>query len=272
MEKLKVNTDVIKRLKDIKRLSRKIHRYFEADDIHVFRTETKKLRALLRLVGTDRIEGKKPALPKHLKDLYRVLGAIRSLQLQQQNISAAIAEDGEGGMCRTYLNLLNAKEAGKMIKAETLLINKKALQKEMQRITGAVPKKIGNPGIDKFIKLTGNRLQQLANEEILSEESLHMLRKSLKDLLYCWSYIKADLTLSPAFPTRKDIRKIVDLLGDFRDILMGIVQLDSDLIYINNESERTWLLNIRTQWQHRKDEIKRQVNIELPKLKFDSVI
>lgn len=53
---------------------------------------------------------------------------------------------------------------------------------------------------------------------------------------------------------------------------MGIVQLDYDLIYINNESERTLLLNIRTQWQYRKDEIKRQVYAELPKLKLDVVI
>lgn len=215
MKKLKVNTDIIKRLKNINKLSRKIYRYFEAEDIHVFRMETKKLRALLRLVGTDRTEGERPVLPKHLKDLYRVLGAIRSLQLQQQNISAAITEDGEGGRCRTYLNLLNAKEAGKTIKAETLLINKKSLQKEMQRITGAVPKKIGKPGIDKFIKLTGNRLQQLASEETLSEESLHMLRKSLKDLLYCWAYVKADIELSAAFPPKKIYAKLLICLGIF---------------------------------------------------------
>jgi CHAD domain-containing protein len=274
MKKIRVIADVKKRLKRIDKLSRQIHRYFEAEDIHMFRMETKKLRAILRLIGTDRIKGKKLVLPKHLKGLYRVLGAIRSLQLQQQNISAAITEDGNGGMCATYLNLLNAKEADKMIKAESLLINNKALQKEKQRISGVVPAKIGKLRIDKFIKSTGSRLQQLANEETLSDESLHMLRKLLKDLLYCWSYIKADIApASPSFPSGiEDIRKIVDLLGDFQDIFMSIIQLESDYIYINNERERTLLLDIRTKWQHKKDEIKKQVNTELPKLKLSLLI
>lgn len=272
MKKLKVNRGVEKRLKKIDKLSQKIHRYFEAEDIHIFRMETKKLRAFLRLIGTDRLKGNKLVLPKHLKNLYRVLGAIRSLQLQQQNISAAITEDGNGGVCKTYLNLLNAKAAGKMIKAESMLINKKALQKEMRRIAGAVPAKIGKSGIGKFIKSTASRLQKLVKEEILSDESLHTLRKLLKDMLYCWSYIKANPALSPAFPSKKGIRRIVDLLGDFRDIFMGIVQLDSDYIYIEDEREHAVLLNIRTKWQQKRNEIKRQINTELPKLKFDLVI
>ena len=272
MKKLKVNRSIEKRLKKIDKLSQKIHRYFEAEDIHIFRMETKKLRAFLRLIGTDRFKGNKLVLPKHLKSLYRVLGAIRSLQLQQQNISAAITEGGNGGVCKTYLNLFNAKAAGKMIKAESMLINKKALQKEMRRIAGAVPAKIGKSGIGKFIKSTASRLQKLVKEEILSDESLHTLRKLLKDMLYCWSYIKANPALSPAFPSKKGIRRIVDLLGDFRDIFMGIVQLDSDYIYIEDEREHAVLLNIRTKWQQKRNEIKRQINTELPKLKFDLVI
>lgn len=269
MKKLKTNRGIEKRLKKIDKLLQKIHRYFEAEDIHIFRMETKKLRAFLRLIRTDRFKANKLVLPKHLKKIYRVLGAIRSLQLQQQNISAAITEEGNGGMCKTYFNLLNAKAAGKMIKMESVLINKKTLQKEMRRIAGAVPAKIGKSGIGKFIKSTGSRLQKLVDEEVLSDESLHAIRKLLKDMLYCWSYIKADLALSKTFPSKKDIRRIVDLLGDYRDIFMGIVQLDSDYIYIEDEREHVLLLNIRTKWLQKKNEIKRQISTELPKLKID---
>lgn len=266
---MKVITDIEKRFKKIDKVSRQIHEHFEAEDIHVFRVEAKKLRALLRLAGTDRIKKKPPSLPNHLRNLYRILGAIRSLQLQQQNIRAAAEEDGSA-VCETYLNLLNAKEAGKMINAERLLLNKKAFRKERRRISSAIPVKISRSGINKFIKSTGSSLQKLANEGILSDESLHVLRKLLKDLMYCWPYIRADIALAcPAFPLRmEDIQKIVDLLGDFQDIFMGIIQLESDYIYINNEDERELLLNIRARWQQKKDEIKGQVSKELPVAKL----
>lgn len=262
---MKVITDIEKRFKKIDKVSRKIYGHFEAEDIHVFRVETKKLRALLRLAGTDRIKGKKLVLPKHLKDLYLLLGAIRALQLQQRNIRAAAEGDGSP-MCETYLNLLNAKEAGKMINAERLLSNKKAFKKERRHISSAIPAKISKSRINKFIKSTGSSLQKLVNEEVPSDESLHMLRKLLKDLMYCWPYISADVALAyPAFPSRmEDIQKIVDLLGNFQDIFMGIIHLESDYIYINNEIERELLLNIRARWQEKKDEIKKQINRELP--------
>jgi CHAD domain-containing protein len=266
---MKVITDIKKRFKKTDKVSRKIHGHFETEDIHVFRVETKKLRALLRLMGNDRIKGGKLALPGHLKDLYLILGAIRSLQLQQQNIRAAAKENGTP-LCDTYLNLLNAKEAGKMINAERLLINKKAFKKERRHISSAIPAKISKSGINKFIKSTGRSLQKLANEEIPSDESLHMLRKLLKDILYCWPYIRADIALAyPAFPSRiEDIQKIVDLLGDFQDIFMGIIQLESDYIYINNENERELLLNIRAEWLQKKNEIRNRVNTTLPMAKL----
>jgi CHAD domain-containing protein len=273
MKKIEVITDIEKRLKKIDKVSLQIQGHFETEDIHVFRVEIKKLRALLRLMGTDRVKRKKLTIPRHLKDLYRKLGAIRSLQLQQQNITAAVKKD-HGAACETYLNLLNAKEAGKMIDAERLLTNRKAFRKDRRHISDVIPTKVSKSRINKFIKSTGSHLQKLANEAILSDESLHMLRKLLKDLMYCWPYIKADIAVAyPAFPSRmEDIQKVVDLLGDFHDIFMGIIQLESGYIYINNEGERESLLNIRAEWQQKKDEIKRQIDKELPKEKLCSLI
>jgi len=271
MKKMKV--DIEKRFKKIDKVSRKIHGHFETEDIHVFRVETKKLRAILRLIGTDRVKGRKPGLPKHLKDLYRILGAIRSLQLQQQNIRSAVKED-VGAVCETYLNLLNAKEAGKMVKAECSLTKKKALRKDRRQISAVIPAKVSKSRINKFITSIGSSLQKLVNEEIPSDESLHVLRKLLKDLLYCWPYIKADIALVyPAFPSKiEDIQNIVDLLGDFQDMFIGIMLLESDYINIDNEGERKLLLNIRAKWQQKKDDIKKQIKKELPRNKLGLLI
>src|SRR5690348_18289101 len=66
-------------------LFHKISHEFNAEDIHHFRVEVKKLRAFLRLLtASEKLEG--PLLPENLKSLYRYVGIIRNIQLHRHHL------------------------------------------------------------------------------------------------------------------------------------------------------------------------------------------
>jgi hypothetical protein len=85
--------------------------YFDAEDIHAFRVEVKKLQAFLHLAP----KGVKVKLPTRLGQFYRLVGQIRNLQLQQQRIRDAFLH--KDGLPQSYLTLLAIGIAGAIRRA-----------------------------------------------------------------------------------------------------------------------------------------------------------
>src|SRR6188474_1376980 len=86
MDKEALEEWIKNRLHDIGKQASSVKPGFFPERIHEFRTETKKLRAMMRLIGME--SGKEAGLPKAFHKAYRAAGAIRDRQMQLQYLAS----------------------------------------------------------------------------------------------------------------------------------------------------------------------------------------
>jgi CHAD domain-containing protein len=248
--------------KNIDKLCGKILKTFNADDIHDFRVEVKKLRAFLRLLDIKK-EGS--IIPKLLKYFYTYAGNVRNIQLYEQSLFEYIkAHDVKKP--DEYIKLLNNEK--KYWKKEARnLVKKDDFSKTKEKILKGLPAKLEKPGIKKFVqnKLDNLKLQL---EHLNDDNPLHSIRKILKDIFYNWDYIKYYAVLPASISNKEALKLLTTMLGEFIDKFMQLeflkpVYLDK----INNEDEKILLKKIRTLWLRKKRAIKEKLQPELVNLK-----
>ncbi len=230
------------------------------EEIHSFRTEIKKLKAFLRLLNIKS--------PKKLNQIYKVLGYIRILQLQTQNIGKLILE-ADIKMPFTYL-MIYAKAATYTIKAKSLIKGYHSTKKTKAAIKIIVPNKITHKAIKIFIQTELNILRPILGLKKIADESMHDIRKLLKDLQYNESYIKNDHSakLISRLYLDEQIHSLTRLLGEFHDICVAIRQLPEKFTtYTVSRDEINHLLKLRHKWQEDKDHLSKMINQKLDGLK-----
>jgi CHAD domain-containing protein len=191
---------------------------FNAEEIHNFRIEVKKLRAFLRLAATE----KKVKLPKWLHKFYRMAGLIRNLELQQERVREAFRD--KAPFPQSYLNMLDEETASNIILARKLS-KKLSIKIAKRRVLDAVPARLTKDRQREFVRNTGDRLEiPMETKGWIDDETMHDLRKCLKDLLYDRSYIKKrDARLLPVhIPDKKKLFPLTEVLGKFQDIRFGL--------------------------------------------------
>lgn len=276
-----------KRFKKINAAFRALMLHFDAEDIHDFRVEVKKLKAFLRFAGTagtagtvgtasPGTSGKGPAglkLPKKLRELYRISGTLRNLQLQQQNIRNAWPAGGAESPDH-YLYLLITESVCQVTQAKRLVKGKRSFKKEERQIIGQLPLRPGKKIAERFVRAHTSNIRDLLAVSSPTDDSFHTIRKKLKDLQYTGPYTGGHVTLpeSPerrpaGFPlTDKEIVSFTGLLGDLQDLCIGIELLQP--AYTNRvspEKERMGLVDLRRQWQKEKERKEQEVYIKLTK-------
>ena len=85
MKKKEIAEVVEDSFKTLEKLRHKILEEFDADDIHDFRVEVKKLRAFLRLVNIKKNDDE-PTIPKLLKTFYGYIGIVRNIHLLKHHL------------------------------------------------------------------------------------------------------------------------------------------------------------------------------------------
>jgi CHAD domain-containing protein len=211
--------------------------YLDAEDIHAFRVEVKKLRAFLHLGSS----GAKAKPPGRLHLFYRMVGEIRNLQLQEQRIREACLY--QSCLPHTYLNLLAIETAAAIRRARQFATSRLSIPVEERQVLSALtyPTKDNLQG---FVRKALYRLQKISdNHHPIDDDALHSLRKCLKDLPYNHPYTA-----------------LTDLLGQFQDLRSGLVFLQP--IYIDqipDAGEKKMLERIRVLWEKDKAAIKNQV-------------
>ena len=210
-------------LQDLKLYAGKISPKFNMEDVHQFRTTTKKLRSLLRLHGFE-----KKILPKNFLHLYHIAGELRNAQV----LLVEFADHGTRlpGMylwLATYI-------AGKQQQWKKHHPNRDV--KQVKQKIAAV--NLVRPSIQELRSFFNDRLQEV--HAIVScaapeDEALHTARKRIKDLVYVKQWCK------DAWPvgwnaTRQvsliSLKKLSDVAGDFNDRRVGM-----DLLALHLEQE-----------------------------------
>ena len=232
--------------------------YLDAEDIHDFRVEVKKLRAFLCLAsGREEIK-----LPRGLHHFYRIAGEIRNLQLQEERIRHAFQD--ESSLPQFYLTLLGIEAASHIRRARKFAATQLPIPADEQRLSRAIPDRLNKNSVREFARDSVRLLQTVVDHlEPIGDDILHSLRKCLKGLLYNEHFIQkeaADL-LPPALSAGKgSLTALVELLGQYQDLRSGLFLLRPHYIdQVPDAAERERLQGIRTQWEIDKAAIKRQI-------------
>lgn len=236
-----------------KKIDKYYHRLahsFKGNDIHLFRVEIKKLRAFIRLVNLSgtHVQHK---IPKSIKKLYQAFGSVRNLQLQQERIT---------GLCRdlsienpsAYLQCLLKLEKRSGKKASRLA-NSNAFKNFKKQLIEEAPIELSKQTKEAFIQKNTSRLVQLLALPLLYDETVHDVRKIIKDLVYNYEYLEFSISniIPFALNNSEAMERLTSVLGDFQDLCVGLFLLDS--INSNSPGETGVLDELKTHLRLRKE-------------------
>ena len=251
------------RFKTIHKLSHKIIKDFNADDIHDFRIEIKKLRAFLRLAAVEK-EVDEPLIPKLLKTFYGYVGIIRNIQLHRHNIFKYIT-DYSVDQPAAYIEILDTEKSYWQKETEYLM-EENDFKDDEEDIIKHLPGKLEKPSIKTFIK---NKLNELKEQlrEISDDNAIHRIRKILKDILYNYDVITGHADLPSKISNQDDLKALTSSLGDFRDKCIELEFLQAEYLdKIKDSEEKSRLLQMKNVFEKDKQLMKQQLQNSLKKL------
>jgi CHAD domain-containing protein len=247
------------RLEKISRYFHNLLKDFAPDDNHFFRVEIKKLRAFIRLANlTDPDHPHK--IPKAIKKFYHAIGDIRNLQLLQQRISS-LSEDLLIGKPSGYVQYLHNRE--KLMRGRARRIAKKISFKDFEkelvdRTSGELTEEIKNT----FVQKSKYRLEQLLSLAFFYDETLHDMRKVIKDIMYTYKYLEpaVSIVLPAVLNELEAMKTLTGALGDFHDLAVALLFLSTACpAQILQANETAKLNELKTHLQLRKENMKSRV-------------
>ncbi len=239
----------------------------DASNIHQLRVGYKKLRSHLRLFTFNGQHNQQTKAVKKLRRIYKVAGATRELQLQEQFITAALKVTGKKP--KAYLSLLQN---------QILLLKKKLAQLSAKQITSTgkavaqmhLPNQFGKNKFTIFFKAQKNAMEQIIAAGNFSDNNIHCIRKKLKDLFYNLNIYRR---YHAAQPRIKEIIKHYEILlkelGDFHDQCTAIALLQPRILKTINNSNRQILQEVKKDWLKQKQMLKKEL---VNKLKAEIII
>lgn len=224
---------------------------FEEEAVHDFRAEIKKLRAFLRLLNTG-LNKDQLNISKKIKEYYWYAGNIRNFQIHKKSISQI-----EGDKPAVYLESIK-KQVESLQGALRSLDSPSNFDKPGKMIRNWVANP-GKPSVKKFVHQKADEFKELL-VLIEQDEILHAIRKLLKDLLYNWKYIKPYGSLLPvAIATKKQIKELTEILGEFCDRHVGIHLLDTYQLTSSHPADKDILREIISKWEAEKNKLRSKI-------------
>jgi CHAD domain-containing protein len=215
-----------RRIKKVKKEYHRLEDHYDEEPLHDYRAEMKKLKAFIRLLNINRSPGKKIRIGKKMKDVYRLSGDVRNLQLHQQRIKDIVEKrslDHPG----SYMKFLDEEKtnAAEHLKSAT---KKLSFHQFSKNIFDGKPFRIDDHDINRYFVQQLNILAILLVEPSLSDENLHEARKILKDIGYNRSYLSEALPLTiPALISDPDqTDNMTQKLGAFHDVCVSLAFLE----------------------------------------------
>ncbi|HWH63303.1 MAG TPA: CHAD domain-containing protein [Ginsengibacter sp.] len=257
--------------RNLKKHFRKIKKHFDAEAIHEFRVEYKKLRAFLRLIS--KVTGRKETakISGKLKRCYAVAGSLRDLQLQQQRFLKISAQEVEKPSA--YIHLLNKYIRASQTRLRKLLL-KKTLDKNKKNSEQFIPCAIGSSHFRNYVEDIWASIFTTIEQENISDKDIHKVRKHLKDLFYNFKELvrnEDDVATLKAIVGKdeKDFDQLLEEIGIYLDICNAIDLLKPQRIHKLNKEDQESLIRIKMRLLQDESKLKRSIEQkivdELPK-------
>ncbi|HEX5155191.1 MAG TPA: CHAD domain-containing protein [Parafilimonas sp.] len=264
MKKKEIAEVVEESFKILEKLRRKILEEFDADDIHDFRVEVKKLRAFLRLVNIKK-DDDEPTIPKLLKTFYGYIGIVRNIHLLRHHLFKYIT-DSSAKKTTAFLKLMSSDEDFWKKEGVELMIDNN-FKDVKEKILEALPGKLEKSRIKKFI---GDKLSDLGKllEDLDDDHQMHSTRKILKDILYTWRFTKHHADLPEIIAGEDKLKSLTSVLGDFMDKSVEIEFLQPSYVdKIKSKKEKSLLLDLKNYWISEKNKLREEFTPVLISLK-----
>lgn len=265
MNKQQVSHTTKKLFTELKKYTKKFAKNTTVEDIHRYRVIYKELRALLRMIGSLNIYADKPIVSKHLKSTYKICGAIRDLQLEQQRLKQSSKQELK--ILKSYLHLLKTKLIQlKAALAESVVTkNKPATNNSAAEILS-----------DKhFVRQCLHYEQQqwasvctIIQSGYFTDDKLHRIRKILKDFFYNldWCNRKQKKKIFHLLNIAKDeayFKNLTDQMGAYQDICSSIIFLKKQEPNKIHKQCAELLMQTKKKWEKEKAASKKVLIMQL---------
>jgi len=154
---------------------------FDADKIHGFRVEYKKLRAFLRMMASVENGYREINISKNLKKAYHISGSIRDLELQVQRILEISKNDSR--KATDYIEVLRNEEQ-KLGPELFTLLDEKPISESKKKTDSILPDHFGVEDFLNFVDIKWLSIKTVIISENFSDDNIHSIRKNLKDIVY----------------------------------------------------------------------------------------
>lgn len=246
--------------KKFKKLFNKIEKHFDADDIHEFRVEFKKLRAFLRLLGLEIADAENLDMPRNLKEIYTVNGKIRELQLQILRIDDIVNAKEK---LPNYRNILK-KEIKKLKRELKFWLKHEQVSEMEEKINVHLPESLKAATIKNFSSFKFSNIMALFTGKFIADESLHRIRKNIKDILYVYKIFEEYriVNMEELFGDKLKFDHaalVAEELGKFNDLCIALTLLRPEWLSSVKETEKMQLEKISRHWMEEKEILKQQL-------------
>ena len=240
---------------------------FSLDDIHDFRVEIKKLKAFLRLLQRNSDKPEKLKFPGFLNKIYKSLGSVRELQLQEKKLEKAVS--GENILLLNTFSDLHEQYDLVREKTKALFDYKDSWRKADTRIKKFIPEELTEDDVESYLRFKVRELKKILSLKRPSITQLHEMRKILKDLQYNHTYWKdARLAEGQTLPSVDEIKDIGSQIGDLHDIYASTIILKSSIKNRSiDEDERKRLIEVRLSWNRDRDTLRKTIDGVLNKFR-----
>lgn len=189
--------------------------------VHDFRTGIKKLRAILRLLSCNGDGNIK--IPGKLKKLYRACGELRDMQMFEEYL---LQKRGDNELIK-FVKEESSRRKFSIQKIPAQIILKASLEK----LIAEIPENIDAETCKIFMNEKRKSCNNIFKQKKQTDESIHSLRKSLKDMVYVSEFIMNETHISCSYVFNKinisRVKKINHKLGLYNDINVFLSLLDN---------------------------------------------
>jgi CHAD domain-containing protein len=268
MDQAQIKNITNSRYRKLKKHIERVAESFDAEAIHQFRVEYKKLRAFFRMLSQGEDAGGEIKILKKLKKGYNVSGYIRDLQLQQLRIMEA--SKPEPKKPQAYLTLLQ-KEIDKLKPELVEIFSENPVTESKKKTDAAVPEEFFDLQFNSFVKKKHADVTAVIAAGYFSDDTIHAVRKSLKGLFYnlkIYAVTGTGISLMNIWKVKdeKYFDQLLNELGNFQDKCTAIALLKSYWINSLNTYNRELLASIKKTWIKEKVSMKQSL---IKKLKAD---
>lgn len=250
---------IIRKLSDdIDSSANHVSKGFSADAIHDFRLLVKELRALLRMLSMDPGCCKKIRIPRKIKCIYYITGKLRDLHVFREMIKYYFSG---GQLPKHYIKLLEYKHS-KYTKKLKRAIHNKPIKISAKKIEDKLPVVLQPDIASSFYNKKIETIKETLYCNSISDEQIHGMRKSIKDILYIKKLATANADYDEYFGKYKTFTEGEQLaceLGQINDLCTALDFLEPSRLDKITTQEITQLASLRQQCYNNKELLKASV-------------